>query len=45
MTIAYLDLIDSFKHFDRIMSHVIKLDNNTKIKVDTSRNGYSKIRR
>ena len=33
MTIAYIDLVDSFKHFDKIISQMIKLDSNIKTEV------------
>ncbi len=36
MTIAYIDLVDSFKHFDKIISQMIKLDSNIKTEVDMS---------
>ena len=30
MTIAYIDLIDSFKHFDKIMSQMLNLESEIK---------------
>ena len=36
MTIAYIDLVDSFKHFDKIISQMIKLDSDIKTEIDMS---------
>ena len=36
MIIAYIDLIDSFKYFESIMSQMIKLDTDIKTNIDTS---------
>jgi hypothetical protein len=45
MTIAYIDLVDSFKRFDKIMSQVIGLDDNRKTKINVSKKVYSKTQR
>lgn len=36
MTIAYIDMIDSFKHIDKIISQMIKLDSEIKTEIDIS---------
>ena len=36
MTIAYIDLVDSFKHIDKIISQMIKLDSDIKTEIDMS---------
>lgn len=37
MIIAYVDLIDSFKYFESIMSQMIKLDTEIKTNIDTKK--------
>ncbi len=36
LTIAYLDLADSFRHIDKIMSEMIQLDAEIKTEIDTT---------
>ncbi len=35
-TIAYFDMVDSFKHIDKIVSNMLKLDTDIKNEIDTS---------
>ena len=45
MTIAYIDLVDSFRYFDTIMSQVISIEKDKKSKPDIKKKVYSKIQR
>lgn len=36
MTIAYMDLVDSFKHIDKVLSQMLKLDSDIKTEIDMS---------
>lgn len=44
-TIAYFDMVDSFKHIDKIVSNMIKLDAQIKREVDTSWHSQIKIQK
>lgn len=35
MTIAYIDLVDSFRHFEQILSDMIKPESGIKIETET----------
>lgn len=43
MLIAYVDLVDSFKYFETLMSQMIKLDSEIRTEIDT--NNFSKIQK
>lgn len=45
MTIAYLDMLDSFKHFDRIVSQMLELDGKIKTEIDINTQQIIKIQK
>ncbi|MBD5402085.1 hypothetical protein HDR58_04720 [bacterium] len=41
LTIAYFDMLDSFKHLDKIVSNMIKLDTDVKMEIYSTNQNLS----